>query len=68
MPSNFFCIVGPRCGETRYDPATHVCCCGKMYTKEAGYDCCGFRYYDTTNGKKCCNEKRGIICPQGTVM
>ena len=58
--SNFFCIVGPLCRETRYDPATHVCCCGKLYEKKVGYECCGLRYYDTRR-QKCCNEKRSVL-------
>ena len=53
-------IKGEFCGRTTYDPATYVCCCGKIHKKTAGYKCCGLEYYNT-NMEQCCNPERAVL-------
>ena len=58
--------LGEFCGDTVYDPATHVCCCGQAHEKENGYECCSNNYFDPSV-KLCCQggelvDQRGH-CP-----
>ena len=57
-------IRGELCGNTAFDLAAKVCCCGKIYTKKLGYKCCGVKYHNTLT-KECCNDQRAIVMPHG---
>ena len=51
-------FLGEFCGNTAYDPATHVCCCGKVHEKTANHRCCGTKYYDPSQ----------MMCCQGDML
>ncbi|XP_028405094.1 uncharacterized protein LOC114527595 [Dendronephthya gigantea] len=42
------------CGNQIYNPASQICCCGKVHSKKANWNCCGYFYYNT-RASKCCN-------------
>jgi hypothetical protein len=66
--SFFFQIVVP-CADVDYDPATHMCCCGKIHSIKSAYKCCGRKQYDSRKDK-CCTLNYNIVgklssCPGG---
>ena len=42
------------CGNQIYNPATQICCCGKVHDRKAKHACCGYFYYDLRTSR-CCN-------------
>ena len=48
------------CGRKEYNPGSHVCCCGRIYRKDAGNECCGMFYY-SLRSQKCCDQTAGIL-------
>ncbi|XP_028411904.1 uncharacterized protein LOC114534632 [Dendronephthya gigantea] len=59
-------VTGDYCGTTAYDPATHICCCGKPHMKKSGYKCCGTNYYNP-GSLICCQDTSLVVvgghCP-----
>lgn len=53
------------CGNTRYNPDSHLCCQGKVYPKRRGHMCCGGRTYNCYS-QLCCGgmvkSKSGSVC------
>ena len=58
------------CGNQIYNPATQVCCCGKVHSKRRFSACCGYFYYDTRRSQ-CCRyysvKPKKARCPRYTV-
>lgn len=57
------------CAGVDYDPATHMCCCGKIHSIKSAYKCCGRKQYDSRRDK-CCTLNYNIVgklssCPGG---
>ncbi|XP_046864510.1 uncharacterized protein LOC124458761 isoform X3 [Xenia sp. Carnegie-2017] len=48
------------CQGLDYDPATHVCCCGKIRAKKPHYKCCGRKQYNVET-HQCCSTNYNIV-------
>ncbi|XP_028404297.1 uncharacterized protein LOC114526951 [Dendronephthya gigantea] len=56
------------CQGQDYNPATQLCCCGKLHILKVGFKCCGRRRYDSKT-TKCCPVGFNIVknnetCPE----